>query len=174
MSLTHRLALLAAVPLLTMLASGCSSSSSAGSTTTTTSGSETTTTAPTAQATAPADPAAAAAEVKANWTTFFDYRTPLAKELTLLQGGSALTPAIHTAQREQKATHLKELVKVKSVEFTSPTQATVHYSLYNGTHVLLANSAGVAVLDGGSWKVSKLTFCTLVQLGNNGKPVPSC
>ena len=170
----RRVAVLAALPLLALLAAGCSSSSSGGSTTTTTSAGETTTTVPAATATAPPDPAAAEAEIRTTWTTFFDYRTPVAKELTLLEGGAALTPAIHTAQREQKATHLKEEVKVKSVEFMSPTQATVHYSLLNGTHVLLANSAGVAILDGGSWKVSKLTFCSLVELGNNGKPVPSC
>lgn len=173
MSDVRRVAVLAALSLL--LAAGCGGgSSSGGGSTTTTAGGETTTTLPTAEATAPADAAAAEAEVKTNWTTFFDYRTPLAKEYTLLQGGQALAPAVHKAQQEQKATQLKQLVKVKSVEFTSPTQATVHYSLYNGSKVLLQNSAGVAVLEDGTWKVSKITFCTLVELGNNGKPVQSC
>ena len=167
MTFTRRVALLAALPVVFL--AGCGGSSSGGGTTTPTTGST-----PTAEATAPADTAAATAEVKKNWTTFFDYRTPLATEYTLLQGGQAMAPAIRTAQKEQQKTHLKQVVKVQAVDFTSATQATVHYSLYNGKHVLLPNSTGVSVLDGGTWKVSKVTFCTLVQLGNGNKPVQSC
>ena len=33
---------------------------------------------------------------------------------------------------------------------------------------------GHAVLVDGTWKVSKTTFCTLVELGNNEKPVAGC
>ena len=170
MTLSRRIAVLAALPVVFL--AGCGGSSSGGGTTPTTAGSQNST--PAADATAPADPAAAEAEVKQNWTTFFNYRTPLATEYTLLEGGQALAPAIRKAQQEKAQTHLKQLVKVKSVEFTSATQATVHYSLYNGTQVLLPDSTGSAVLDGGTWKVSKVTFCTLVQLGNGNKPVPSC
>jgi hypothetical protein len=174
MSTLRRAAVLAALPIL-LVAAGCGGSSSggSGSTTPTTTGSAASS-APAAEATAPADVAAASAEVTKNWTTFFNYKTPLATEYTLLQGGQALAPAIHKAQQEQQQTHLKQAVKVKKVEFTSPTQATVLYSLLNGTTVLLANSSGVSVLEDGTWKVSKITFCTLVQLGNGNKPVPSC
>lgn len=166
-----RSAVLAALPLL-LVAAGCSSSSS-GSTTPTTANNGASAT-PNPNATAPADVAAATAEVIKNWTTFFNYKTPLATEYTLLEGGQAMAPAIHKAQQEQAQTHLKQLVKVKSVSFSSATQASVAYALYNGTHVLLPNSSGMAVLDGGTWKVSKATFCTLVQLGNGNKAVPSC
>ena len=161
------------LPLLAVLVAGCGGSSSGGATPTTV-GSQGTTESAAPHATAPADTAAATTEITKNWTKFFDYRTPLATEFTLLQGGKVLAPAVHTAQQEQAKTHIKQLVKVKKVSFTSPTQATVYYSLYNGSTVLLNNSAGVAVLDNGTWKVSKITFCTLVQLGNNNKPVPSC
>jgi hypothetical protein len=172
MTFPRRVAVLAALPVVFLVGCG-GSGSTGGSTTPTTAGSGSSST-PAADATAPADPTAAEAQVKQNWTTFFDYRTPLATEYTLLEGGQALAPAIHKAQQEQAQTHLKQLVKVKAVEFTSATQATVHYALYNGTHVLLPDSTGTSLLEGGSWLVSKVTFCTLVQLGNGNKPVPSC
>lgn len=167
-----RLAVIAALPV-ALVAAGCGGGSSGGGTTPTTTGSGASST-PAANATAPADVAAATAQVTQNWTTFFNYKTPLATEYTLLEGGQALAPAIHKAQQEQAQTHLKEAVKVKKVTFTSPTQATVLYSLLNGTKVLLADSSGTAVLQDGTWKVSKVTFCTLVQLGNGNKPVKSC
>ena len=162
-----RSAALAVLPLIVVVA-GCSGSSGGGSTTPTTVNS------PNPNATAPTDVAAATAEVTKTWTTFFNYKTPLATEYTLLEGGQAMAPAIRKAQQEQAQTHLKQVVKVKAVSFTSATQASVTYALYNGTHVLLPNSSGMAVLDSGVWKVSKVTFCTLVQLGNGNKPVPSC
>jgi hypothetical protein len=160
---TRRLALLAALPI--ALATACGGSSG---------GSPAASATPTAQGTAPADTAAATADVTKNWETFFNYQTPQDQLYPLLQGGQALAPAIKVAQKEQQKTHLKQIVKVKSVEFTSPTQATVHYALYNGKNALLPDSTGVAVYEDGTWKVSKVSFCTLIQLGNNGKPVPSC
>ena len=168
MSNLRRAAVLAALPVLLVAGCGGSKSSGGGATTTTVAST------PAPDATAPADVAGATAQVTTSWTTFFNYKTPLATEYTLLQGGQALAPAIHKAQQEQAQTHLKEMVKVNKVEFTSPTQATVIYSLLNGTHVLLANSSGVAVLEDGTWKVSKVTFCTLVELGNGQKHVASC
>jgi len=165
------LAVLVALPV--ALATACGGSSSGGSPAASGSA-QPTSVSPPAETSAPADPAAAIAEITKNWETFFNYKTPQAQLYPLLEGGQALAPAIKTAQKEQQQTHLKQLVKVKSVVFTSNMKATVNYSLSNGTHVLLPNSSGVAVYEDGTWKVSKITFCSLIQLGNNGKPVPSC
>jgi hypothetical protein len=125
-------------------------------------------------ATAPADPAAAQTQIRANWEAFFAYTTPLDKTESLLQDGAALAQAIGYAKQEQQKTGIKQAAKVTAVQFTSPTQATVSYQLLNGTTVLLPTASGVAVLDNGTWKVSKQSFCTLVQLGANGASVPGC
>ena len=62
--------------------------------------------------------------------------------------------------------------KVVSIEFTSPTEANVNYKLHAAGQVL--NSSGTAVLEDGVWKVSDVTFCTLVVLGNGSRPVKGC
>src|SRR3954469_1063938 len=136
---------------------------------------------PTAQSTtpapggsAPADEAAAKAQIKANWTKFFAYRTKTAVAESLIEGGAAMAPAMALARQEQKQTHLKQNVKVNVISFTSPTSANVTYALLNGTAPLLPNASGVAVYMDGKWLVSKASFCTLVQLGANGKAVPGC
>jgi hypothetical protein len=160
----------AALALVTVL-TACGGGSSAPSGSTPASHESTT---PAANATAPTDVAAATADVKTNWTTFFDYRTPRAKQISLLENGDQLGPAVRFAARLQHKQGLKQLVKVKSVAFTSATQANVQYALYNGTTVLLPAANGVAVDVDGTWKVSASTFCTLVSLGNGSKPVRSC
>jgi outer membrane protein TolC len=127
-----------------------------------------------ASATAPADPAAAEAQIRTNWAAFFDYNTPAAKSAALLENGDSLAGAIAFAKREQAQTHIKQGAKVVSVSFTGAVTATVTYQLLNGTQVLLPSASGVAVFSGGAWKVSKASFCTLVQLGANGGTVPGC
>jgi hypothetical protein len=125
-------------------------------------------------ATAPADPAAAKAQITANWETFFAYSTPRARAVHLVQGGTGLFAALAVAAQLQQQNHIRQGAKVTGVVFSSPTQATVSYQLLNGTTVLLPSATGSAVLVNGVWLVSKATFCALVQLGSNGKTVPGC
>jgi hypothetical protein len=153
---------------------GCGGSSSPQASSSSPPVSTDTTTPPAATATAPADVAAATAAVKTDWTTFFLYKTPRATQISLLEHGDTLGPAVKFAARLQAKQHLKQVVKVTKVTFTSPTQASIIYALLNGTTTLLGAANGTAVLDGGTWKVSEATFCTLVTLGNGSKPVPSC
>jgi len=129
---------------------------------------------PTPSATAPADPAAAKAQIKANWEKFFAYRTKTAVAKSLLEDGSSMSGAIAFARLEQRQTHLKQAARVKLIVFTSATSANVTWALLNGTQVLLPSASGSAVYIDGTWKVSKQSFCTLVTLGANGKPVPGC
>ena len=168
----NRLRLVAPALVLTAFAAACSGGSSGGNADVNTAPSSTPPS--TAPATAPANEAAAKAEIKANWTKFYAYKTKPAVAATLLEDGDQMGGALAFARQEQAQTHIKQAVKVKLISFTDPTHATVTYALLNGTTPLLPNATGVAVLVDGKWKVSKTSFCTLVQLGANGKPVPGC
>jgi len=163
----------AALVLVAVTAAACGGGSSGGGTTTPSSAPASgTSTTPAAAATAPADEAAARTEITTNWTTFFSSATPNSKAKTLLENGNNLGPALQKAQQEDKTSGGSRSAKVKKITFTSPTQANVAYDLHAAGQVL--NAAGVAVLQAGTWKVSIITFCTLVVLGNNEKPVKGC
>jgi hypothetical protein len=162
----------AALALVAVTAAACGGGSSGGGTTPSAAPTSQTSTTPAAAATAPADPAAAQAEITTTWETFFSSSTSTADAVALLENGDQLGPALNKAQQEDKATGGNRSAKVKKVTFTSPTNANVTYRLHVGTTKL--NSAGVAVLQDGKWKVSQITFCTLVILGNNEKSVKSC
>ena len=163
----------AGLALVAVLAAACGGGSSGGNTpppsSAPTSGTSST---PAAAANAPADPAAAKAEITKNWEKFFSSATGTTAAVALLENGDQLGPALAKAQKEDKATGGQRSAQVNKVTFTSATQANVNYILHAGTTKL--NAAGVAVLQDGAWKVSQLTFCTLVILGNNQKPVKSC
>ena len=124
-----------------------------------------------APTTARFDEAAARAQVIGNWEKFFKPGTSVDERVTLLQNGAALRPAI-----EQSATNplqQQASAKVTQVTFTSPTEATVTYDVYLNGAVALPNSQGMAVLDGGTWKVAQQSFCSLISLGVSG-PIPGC
>lgn len=165
-----------AVPVAALLAlAGCGGSSSPSpSTSSTPPASTSSSPAPAASASGPADPAAAKAEITSVWEKFFNSGTPLSEAKNLLEDGANLKAALLVAAREDRQTHLNRVAKVKLINFISPTTANVTWRLLNGTKPLLDNASGQAVLINGHWLVSKLTFCTLVELGNNGKPVPGC
>jgi len=129
---------------------------------------------PAGGATAPADPKAAKAEISHVWTTFFHTGTSRADAVTLLEDGPNLGQALDKAEQEDQQTGLVRRAKVQFIKFLTPTTANVTWTLLNKSNPLLPNASGQAVLVDGKWKVSKLTFCTLVELGNNGKPVPGC
>lgn len=127
---------------------------------------------PTAAATAPADTAAATADVKANWAGFFDGSKPAADRAQLVEAGATLAQAMALAGKDPNAA--KTRAEVKTVTFTSATEAAVTYDLSVAGAVVLPGAQGKAVLDGTTWKVSKQTFCQLVNLSAGGTPVPGC
>jgi hypothetical protein len=117
------------------------------------------------------DEAAARAQIIANWEKFFTPGTAVDERVALLQNGSELRAAI-----EQSATNplqQQASAKVTQVAFTSPTEATVTYDVYLNGAVALPNSQGMAVLEGGTWKVAQQSFCSLISLGVSG-PIPGC
>jgi hypothetical protein len=155
---------------------GCSSSSSGSGP------------APTAPATTPSSSApvgavgtagiaAAKAQITKNWAIFFKSATPHSTAVTLLEDGNTLGPAVADAAKIAKVSGTKESAKVTKITFPTPTTATVIYTLFGNGTALLKNSDGAAVFDNGTWKVSKITFCTLVSLGASEihlKKVPGC
>lgn len=169
----NRLRLVAPALVLAALAAACGGGSSGGNSAGNTPP-PTTPGSPSATATAPADEAAAKAEIKANWTKFYAYKTKPAVAASLLEDGDQLGGALAFARQEQAQTHIKQNVQVKVITFTDATHANVTYALLNGNTPLLPQASGVAVYVDGTWKVSKTSFCTLVQLGANGKTVPGC
>jgi len=62
---------------------------------------------------------------------------------------------------------------VGGVKVTSPTKATVSYSITLGGQTALPNQTGEAILEGGVWKVSSQSFAALLALeGQGSSPSP--
>jgi len=114
--------------------------------------------------TAPGPSAApsASAAVTADWQEFFSGATPAARKIALLQHGQQFAKTI-TAQASSPIAQGTQ-AKVTSVTVTSPTTATVTYSITMGGQTALPDQQGQAVLEGGVWKVSARSFQDLLKL----------
>lgn len=109
----------------------------------------------------------AAAMITHNWEKFFNAKTPVAQRVALLQNGSVFARVIQAQAGSGLASTAS--AKVSKVIVTSPSQATVKYAILIGGTPALSNQSGVAVLQGGTWKVGLASFCGLLTLENNGK-----
>jgi len=104
----------------------------------------------------------AAAAVTSSWIKFFNGATPAAAKITLLQNAQQFATVI-TAQASSPLAKSTQ-AKVTAVKVTSPTTATVKYSIVEGGQVALPNQTGQAVLESGVWKVSAPSFQALLKL----------
>jgi hypothetical protein len=111
-------------------------------------------------------------QIKANWVAFFNPKTPVAKRVSLLQNGSAFASIIQAQASSPLASSATSSVTAITVE--SATQAKVTYSILVGGTAALKNQPGVAVKQGGVWKVGDQSFCALLTLENNGKAPTAC
>jgi hypothetical protein len=111
--------------------------------------------------------AAAVKAITANWTAFFNAKTPEATRVSLLQDGPTFASIIKAQAGSGLAS--EATAKVTKVVVTSPTQAMVTYSILVGGQVALAGQNGVAVDQGGTWKVGVASFCGLLTLEAGGK-----
>jgi len=159
---------------LTSIAACGSSGSSSSSTPSSPPSSTTATSAPGSASASPSAGAggSAVAEITANWTAFFDPKTPIAKRVSVLQNGQLFTSAIQASASFPGASTAS--AKVTKVTVTSPTQAKVTYTILLAGTPVLSNQSGVAVLLGGTWKVGDASFCSLLTLENSGKPPAVC
>ncbi len=122
-----------------------------------------------APSSAAATPSASGPEatIAANWVTFFDAKTPVAKRLALLQDGQALASVIRSQAGGGLAA--QATAKVTKVTMVSPTKAKVSYTILISGSPALSGQTGVAVLQNGTWKVGLASFCGLLTLENGGK-----
>jgi len=150
-----------------------SSSTSGTSTTTTSSPSSSPSSSPTGTASGagPADAAAATAQIKQNWQTFFDPKTTIPNKEKYLENGTVLAPLLQGFAADPRIAQVS--AAVTNVAFTSPTTATVTYSLSLQGTVVEPNATGKAVLQDGTWKVADATLCGLVALTGNTS-LPGC
>ena len=104
----------------------------------------------------------AEATIKANWEKFFDGTLPAQDKVGLLENGQQYTAQIQA----QAASPLAKAAtaSVSSVTVTSPTTATVTYSILVSGQAALPNQTGQAVLQDGVWKVSAQSFLALLAL----------
>ncbi|MFB7248528.1 hypothetical protein CW362_23465 [Streptomyces populi] len=162
----------AAVLVLAAALTACSDDNGGGSSASPTPSVEHSTSVP--PATAPADPAAAQKEIEQNWEKFFDPSVSAQEKQALLENGDQLAPVLQGFNGDQRGRQVK--ADVQKIEFTSPTEADVTYTLTLKGATALPNASGTAVEQNGTWKVSAKTLCALVQLSGNASasPVPGC
>ena len=132
-----------------------------------------------ASPTAPASPAAvseptsgaaAIAAIKKNWVTFFDGKNSVATKEKYVQNGSKFTSVLQATA----STGANASATVQSVTLTSPTGASVHYTVLLSGSPVLKGQKGTAVYQDGTWKVSTTSFCGLAALESGGKAPAAC
>jgi hypothetical protein len=110
--------------------------------------------------------------IAANWTAFFSPKTPVDKRVSLLQNGSTFASVIRAQASSSLASEAS--AQVTKVTVTSPSQATVIYTVLLAGTPALSNQKGVAVYQDGTWKVGVASFCGLLTLENSGKTPSVC
>ncbi len=105
--------------------------------------------------------------IAANWTAFFNPKTPVATRVSLLQDGSAFASIIKAQAGGGLAA--SATAKVTKVTVITTSQAAVVYSILLDGQPALSNQTGQAVYQGGTWKVGVSSFCGLLSLENGGK-----
>ncbi|MDH6115302.1 hypothetical protein P3T36_006712 [Kitasatospora sp. MAP12-15] len=165
-----------------LLVASCSSSKKSSSSTTPTPAASSVPAAPSGSAasspsatgSAPADVAAATAQVTQNWQSFFSPATPISTKAGLLQNGAQLQPLLQVFAADPRISQIS--AQVTNVQFSSAGTAVVTYNLLLQGQVVQPNAAGQAVLEDGTWKVSQSTLCGLVALSGNtaASAVPGC
>ena len=121
----------------------------------------------TAASASPVSGSGDAATIKANWEAFFNPKTPVAKRVSLLQDGQTFATVIKSQAGSGLASSAS--AKVTKVTVVSASQAKVTYSILLGGQPVLSGRTGVAVKQGGTWKVGVASFCGLLTVENNGK-----
>lgn len=125
-------------------------------------------------AAAPADPAAATRQIKENWRKFFDPAVPTKDKQAVLENGDRMAPVLRAFDGDKRGGQVR--ATVTRVEFTSPSDANVTYTLTLKGATALPDAEGTAVERNGTWKVSDKTLCALVQLSGNASAsaLPGC
>jgi hypothetical protein len=119
----------------------------------------------TPSSTAPSSSGSPSAVITANWTKFFNAKTPVPERKALLEDGSQF-PSSFLAPTGLGAGASAQVLKVSSITASS---AKVSYNILLDGTPALKNQTGTAVHQGGTWKVGVSSFCGLLTLENGGK-----
>jgi hypothetical protein len=164
---------------LALTAAACSSSSSSTPASTSSPSAPASSSAPSSPASsaAPSSPAAggnaaAVAAITANWEKFFNSSTPASEKAKLLQNGTSFEAAIKAFATLPLASNIG--AKVTKVTVTSPTSATVTYTITSGGSDLLSGQKGTSVNQGGTWKVGDASLCALFKMIPGGSVPAAC
>jgi hypothetical protein len=165
-ALTHFMAVAGGAAVLAAALAACG-----GSNGTSSASSPTPSPAPSSGAAAPSGPmptagAAAEAAIKQDWTAFFNAKTPTSRRVHLIEHGQELAQVLQAQASSSLASSAS--ARVDSVTLTSPTQATVKYTVLLAGSPVLRNQTGVAVYRGGVWQVGDASFCALLKMENSG------
>ena len=117
---------------------------------------------PTTPTTATLTPAASINQIRQNWAEFFDGSTSSAERVRLLENGQKFASVIDALGSSPLAKQVK--TKVGRVKLTSPTTASVTYTILLSGNPVLQNVPGQAVLVDGMWKVGAASVCKLAKL----------
>jgi hypothetical protein len=112
--------------------------------------------------------AKATATITKNFTTFFSGKTSAKTKIALLQNGSKFSTIIDGQASSSMAA--STTAKVSAVTDLTGSSAKVKYTIDLGGQPALPNATGSAVWQGGTWKVSDASFCTLLALEQTKTP----
>ena len=106
------------------------------------------------------------ATIAANWVKFFDGTVPAQGKVGLLENGQQYAKELDANAASPFAK--LSTATVSSVTITSPTTATVTYSILVSGQPALADQTGQAVKQNGVWTVSAKSFLDLLALQQAG------
>lgn len=116
--------------------------------------------------------AADSAAIKTAWEAFFTAGGPVDSHIALLEDGSKFRAELTKSSNDP--TNKDLVAKVTNVAVSGTAAAVTYDLLGTGGAVLLGGSTGEAVKVGGSWLVSKKTYCQLVTLQDSTVAHPGC
>ncbi len=120
----------------------------------------------------PTDAAAAQAAVVNAFDTVYTPDSPTSEKAALIEGFSGqIVVAAAAVDRKYPSLTASVTPQVLQVVFTSPTDAAVLYATNYQGHTVMGPKIGYAVLDGGTWKVTRATFCQDIDNAGAG---PTC
>lgn len=110
----------------------------------------------------------ATAAIRTTWTTFFSGASSASTKTKLLQDGTQFTTVLESLASSPLAKEASSTVdKVSDI---TPTTASVTYTIDLDGAAVLSDEVGMAVKQGGTWKVSDATFCVLLHVEQVAAP----
>lgn len=156
-------ALVAGITAIVLLIAGCSSSGSPHASTSTSSRPSGPRQSPSAtQSSGQAAPSAVRAAISKSYAALFGTKSTLAQSVGSLQNGPAFKQAIVAESKKPAAKGSG--AKVTAVTMQSANVAKVTFTVYSNGSPALPGAKGLAVRQGGRWKVAAQTFCQLLTL----------